>query len=233
MPFWNARGQGFRNRRAAVGAPRAWFIGDDACGSQGRNEYATGGTGLGSGRMATPAKRRTRGKCDGGRLGAREPPGRREGDLDATRASAASGILLRHWRDGLVLEALPTSLRPSTRAEGYAIQAQLEASSRHGLWGWKIAATSLAGQRHIGVDGPLAGRLLAEMVHPDGASLSIGANRMRVAEPEFAFRIARDLPPRGAPYAVDEVLGAIASLHPAIEIPIRASPTSRRRAPRS
>ena len=60
--------------------------------------------------------------------------------MDATRASAASGILLRHWRDGLVLEALPTSLRPSTRAEGYAIQAQLEASSRHGLWGWKIAA---------------------------------------------------------------------------------------------
>lgn len=139
--------------------------------------------------------------------------------MDATRASAASGILLRHWRDGLVLEALPASLRPSTRAEGYAIQARLEASSRHRLWGWKIAATSLAGQRHIGVDGPLAGRLLAEMSHPDGASLSIGANRMRVAEPEFAFRFARDLPPRAAPYAVADVLGAVDSLHPAIEIP--------------
>lgn len=142
-----------------------------------------------------------------------------EAELDATRASAASGILLRHWRDGSVIEALPASVRPSTRAEGYAVQARLEASSRHRLWGWKIAATSVAGQRHIGVDGPLAGRLLAEMVHPDGASLFIGANRMRVAEPEFAFRIGRDVVPRAADYAPTEILDAVDSLHPAIEIP--------------
>ena len=42
---------------------------------------------------------------------------------------------------------------------------------------------------------------------------------MRVAEAEFAFRFARDLAPRAAPYRVDEVLAAVASLHPAIEIP--------------
>jgi 2-keto-4-pentenoate hydratase len=42
---------------------------------------------------------------------------------------------------------------------------------------------------------------------------------MRVAEAEFAFRIARDLAPRQAPYSVDEVLAAVATLHPAIEVP--------------
>ena len=42
---------------------------------------------------------------------------------------------------------------------------------------------------------------------------------MRVAEPEFAFRMARTLAPRAAPYAVHEVLDAVASLHPAFEIP--------------
>lgn len=69
------------------------------------------------------------------------------------------------------------------------------------------------------MDGALAGRLLAEMVFTDGATLPFGANRMRVAEAEFAFRIGRDLPPRAAPYAVDEVLGAVVALHSAIEVP--------------
>jgi 2-keto-4-pentenoate hydratase len=139
--------------------------------------------------------------------------------MDATQAWAASELLVGHWRSGTVLDALPEPLRPATRAEGYAIQAELEKLSAKPLWGWKIAATSTAGQRHIGVDGPLAGRLLVEMVHADGATLPFGANRMRVAEAEFAFRMARDLPPRAEAYTVEEVLGAVAALHPAIEVP--------------
>jgi 2-keto-4-pentenoate hydratase len=137
-------------------------------------------------------------------------------------ARAASDLLFGHWRAGTVLDALPDGLRPATRAEGYAVQAHLEARSLSPLFGWKIAATSAAGQAHINVDGPLAGRLLAEMVAEDGAALPFGANRMRVAEAEFAFRMGRDLPPRRAgapPYAVEEVLAAVASLHPAIEVP--------------
>ncbi len=42
---------------------------------------------------------------------------------------------------------------------------------------------------------------------------------MRVAEPEFAFRMASDLPPRSSPHSVQQVLDAVATLHPAIEIP--------------
>jgi 2-keto-4-pentenoate hydratase len=42
---------------------------------------------------------------------------------------------------------------------------------------------------------------------------------MRVAEPEFAFRMQADLPPRNSPYTVQEVLDAVDTLHPAIEIP--------------
>lgn len=134
-------------------------------------------------------------------------------------AQAASDALFRHWRDGTVLDGLPAAVRPRTRAEGYAAQARLEARSARPLYGWKIAATSAAGQAHINVDGPLAGRLLAEMVSEDGAALPFGANRMRVAEAEFAFRMGRDLPPRAAPYGVDEVVAAVAALHPAIEVP--------------
>jgi 2-keto-4-pentenoate hydratase len=114
---------------------------------------------------------------------------------------------------------LPGDLRPATRADGYGIQAHLDRRSAAPLFGWKIAATSLAGQAHINVDGPLAGRLLRERAFESGAAVPFGANHMRVAEAEFAFRMGRDLPPRAEPYSLDEALAAVRTLHPAIEIP--------------
>lgn len=135
------------------------------------------------------------------------------------KAVAAAGALWQLWQEGRRLPALPDAIRPRTREEGYEIQAQLEQRSARPLFGWKIAATSVAGQTHINVDGPLAGRLLAERVFQDGAQLPFGANHMRVAEAEFAFRMGRTLEPRDQPYEVAEILDAVATLHPAIEVP--------------
>jgi 2-keto-4-pentenoate hydratase len=131
----------------------------------------------------------------------------------------AAERLHRHWQDGTVLDTLPPGERPETRAEGYAIQAGLARFSAHPLYGWKIAATSIAGQKHIGVDGPLAGRIFRERVFPSGAAVPFGANRMAVAEIEFAFRFGRDLAPAALPRSVDVVLDAVATLHPSIEVP--------------
>ena len=133
--------------------------------------------------------------------------------------TVASDLLWECWQEGRRLPELPAALRPSTRAQGYAIQRCLEERSSRPLFGWKIAATSRAGQQHINVDGPLAGRLLAEKAFESGAELPFGANHMRVAEAEFAFRMERDLPPREQPYDVPDVLAAVGTLHPAIEIP--------------
>lgn len=85
--------------------------------------------------------------------------------------------------------------------------------------GWKIAATSTAGQAHIGVSGPLAGRILSSAVDDDGAIVSLHGNRMRVAEPEFGFRFGADLPPRADPYTPAQVLAAVATLQPVVEVP--------------
>ena len=139
--------------------------------------------------------------------------------LDKDQIDAASELLVRHWRDGTKLDALETRLRPQSRAEGYAIQAALERRSSGTLFGWKIAATSEAGQKHINVTGPLAGRIMSDTVIADGGTASMKGNEMRVGEPEFAFRMGRDLPPRATPYSADEVLAAVETLHPAIEIP--------------
>ena len=131
----------------------------------------------------------------------------------------AADILWTEWERRGRIVALPESVRPRTREDGYAIQATLERRSAQPLAGWKIAATSKAGQAHIAVDGPLAGRLLAEHVFASGSRLRFGNNLMRVAEAEFAFRMAVDVPPRRSEYSVDEVLERVSALHPSIEVP--------------
>jgi 2-keto-4-pentenoate hydratase len=122
-------------------------------------------------------------------------------------------------QSGSVIDVLPSALRPLDTRAGHAIQAALPAVADQPVIGWKIAATSAAGQAHIQVDGPLAGRILDSFVHPIGATLPLAGNRMRVVEPEFAFRMGAPLPPRVTPYSVDEVVAAVASLHPAFEVP--------------
>lgn len=136
--------------------------------------------------------------------------------LDPARAAQ---LLYGLWQAGAVIDTLPDDVRPRTRADGYAVQAALRALHGSEVPGWKIAATSLAGQRHIGVSGPLAGPIYAGQVFDDGAVLSLNGNRMRVAECEIAFRLGRTLSPRSVPYALGEVLAAVATVHPALEIP--------------
>lgn len=131
----------------------------------------------------------------------------------------AARLLWTCRESGSVVDALPAELRPHDVAAGHAIQAALPAVAGRPVVGWKIAATSAAGQAHIQVDGPLAGRILDSFVHPVGSTLSLTGNRMRVVEPEFAFRMGASLPPRAEPYAIDEVLAAVGSLHPAFEVP--------------
>jgi 2-keto-4-pentenoate hydratase len=136
-----------------------------------------------------------------------------------TAAREAAQLLWRHRCAGTTVANLPEALRPRNAADGLAIQAAWPAVSGQAVVGWKIAATSAAGQAHINVGGPLPGRILARFVHAVGDAVSLAGNRMRVVEPEFAFRLGADLAPRAAPRTRDEILAALASLHPAFEAP--------------
>jgi 2-keto-4-pentenoate hydratase len=139
--------------------------------------------------------------------------------VDPLQLAAASDLLYELWVSGRRISELPPALRPSTRAQGYAIQSLIEHQSASELFGWKIAATSAPGQRHINVDAPLAGRILRERVISNGGRCSLRGNLMRVAELEFAFRMQADLAPQSHPYAMDEVMEHVGALHPAIEVP--------------
>jgi len=139
--------------------------------------------------------------------------------MNPEQQRAACAFLYQHWKGGSRCDGLPLQLRPADRAEAYRVQACIEDNSKQPPAGWKIAATSKAGQAHIGVDGPMAGRLLAERRIPDGGNLVLGSNLMKVAEMEFAFRFGEDVMPRAQAYSQAEVLAHVSALHPAIELP--------------
>jgi 2-keto-4-pentenoate hydratase len=126
------------------------------------------------------------------------------------------------WRTRLEerrIDALPPHLRPATLGEGYEVQDAMVPLARQPVFGWKIAATSAAGQKHIGVTEPLSGRLFEGFVLADGARRPAGNMHMRVAEAEFAFQMAATLGDRGRDYTMAEVCDAVAALHLAIEVP--------------
>lgn len=139
--------------------------------------------------------------------------------MNPERARAAARLLWTSWDTGGRLPHLPPDCRPSSLKEGYGVQSLLEEVSGSARAGWKIAATNVTGQRHIGVDGPIAGRLLSDKLVQGDELVPMDHNHMRVAEAEFAFVMGRDVPPDRRDYTADEILASVESLHPAIELP--------------
>ena len=135
------------------------------------------------------------------------------------KSARAAAIIWDNWERLTRIDELPADCRPADRVQGYAVQAEVVRLSGQTVVGWKIAATSLAGQKHIGVDGPLAGPLLSRRVLDNGATVPLKGNIMKVAEAEFCFRFGASLSARQSPYDLNEVLDAVESLHPAIEVP--------------
>jgi 2-keto-4-pentenoate hydratase len=127
------------------------------------------------------------------------------------RARRAAERIWAAWTSGERIGGLAADVRPRDAAEGFAAQ---QALCEHAgpSYGWKIAATSAAGQHHIGVDGPLPGRLFTRFRREPGDRLPIRGNHMRVVEAEFAFVLGRPASDAAC------VLDAVESMHLAIEV---------------
>jgi 2-keto-4-pentenoate hydratase len=138
--------------------------------------------------------------------------------ISHAQADAAAELLWRLWSTGKTVPELPRDCRPATVDDGWRIQRALDRLAGTSA-GWKIAGTSIAGQRHIGAEGPVVGRLYRRSIRRSGARLDARPLTMRSAEPEFAFLIGRDIVPGSKNFTPTEVVPAISSFHPAIEVP--------------
>ncbi len=140
--------------------------------------------------------------------------------MNTAQTQQAVNQLLPAWCEHSRIEEIAVACRPQTRSEGYAVQRALFDACGESPLGWKIAATSQAGQQHIGVSGPLAGRLMQSRCLSETQAVSLSRNAMAVAEAEFAFRIGRDVTRASAtPLDVKAVMDCVQALHVAIEIP--------------
>ena len=138
--------------------------------------------------------------------------------MDATQVSRAAGLLFDAWHERKRLPTLPADCRPGTVAEGYAVQDifAVRMGAPHG--GWKVGATGEAVQKARGLTEPICGRLFSPLIHDAPYEAPAGAFFEPLLEAEYAFRLARDLAAENAPYTVEQIADAIATLVPAVEI---------------
>lgn len=117
--------------------------------------------------------------------------------LRAARADLATGRIA----------TLPEALKPKDMASALAVQHKVAESFAIG--GWKVGAPG-------GVK--VCGALPAATIQPSPARLAAAQHPLRMVESEVAFRMKSDLPPRPTPYTRAELIAAIDTMHPAIEV---------------
>jgi 2-keto-4-pentenoate hydratase len=136
-------------------------------------------------------------------------------------ARAADLLAVARFRNQPLL-VLPEDCRPPDPHAAYEVQRVLvdRLLARYGgqALGYKIACTNRSAQEFLNFHQPFYGRLLSRFVYQSPARVPAGDFSMRVTEPEFAFRMAKDLLPSGAPYGMGSLTTAVDAVFPAIEI---------------
>ncbi len=120
----------------------------------------------------------------------------------------AANLLMDARRTQRPMGELPAELRPASLAEAYVVQDTMAAAFGE-IGGWKVGAPTAQAE-------PMFAPMPKAKVAPSGVLLR--GMRYRGLEAEVAFLLGKDLPARSQAYTRDEVLGAVRSCHPAIEV---------------
>lgn len=129
--------------------------------------------------------------------------------LAATELAARRRCVIRGPR-------LPSTVRPVDLEVAWEIQQKASELAGQAIAGWKAAM-------------PSDDRFVAAPIHADAfhhctgerapvGHRAIGARQGATVEPELAYRLGTDLPPRTAPYTRKEVESAVQGIHLALEI---------------
>ena len=139
--------------------------------------------------------------------------------MDDTQRKQAGRLLWDSWQGRKKLEALPAECRPPSVEEGYAVQDALAAHAGVPVAGFKIGATNEKVQARFGVDRPFSGRLFKPFLSASPKTIPANSVNFFLIEAEFDFVMGAALAPRAEAYTVEEARAAVASVHPAIEVP--------------
>jgi 2-keto-4-pentenoate hydratase len=122
---------------------------------------------------------------------------------------SGAAMLLDARRTNTPIDDLPEALRPTTVDEAYYVQDRLALAFGE-IGGWKVGAPTPDAT-------PMFAPMPAAWIAANNAVLG-GRHRFYGLEAEIAFLFGKDLPQREKAYSREEVVAAIASCHPAIEV---------------
>jgi 2-keto-4-pentenoate hydratase len=122
---------------------------------------------------------------------------------------SAAAMLLDARRTNTPVDDLPAAVQPVSLDEAYFVQDRL-ALAYGKIGGWKVGAPTAEAT-------PMFAPMPLAWIASNDAELA-GRHRFRGLEAEIAFQMGKDLPPREQAYSRDEVVAAIGSCHPAIEV---------------
>lgn len=128
----------------------------------------------------------------------------------SSRAVAAARIFVERRQNGEQSDRLPESCRPLDIESALAIQSEVTRLLGDSIAGWKCGT-------------PSEGRVVLAPIHASSvhtvSPCMVRTRRGQVRiEPELAFIIGCDLPPREAPYLPGDIDDGIASTHLALEL---------------
>jgi 2-keto-4-pentenoate hydratase len=122
----------------------------------------------------------------------------------------AANMLLDARRTATPIADLPAALQPTTLDEAYFVQDTM-AAAYGAVGGWKVGAPTPEAS-------PIFGPMPLAWIAASESVLGGATSRYRGLEAEIAFLIGEDLPVRAVPYTREEVIAALASCHPVIEV---------------
>lgn len=131
--------------------------------------------------------------------------------FDNDRMRQAAELLLKARREVTPIHELPGNLRPYALDEAYGLQ-DIMAQALSPIGGWKVGA-STPDATPVFSAMPLWGGFATS-----GDRIAAAFRRLRGVEAEIAFQMGKDLPRRTRAYSREEVMNAIESAHPAIEL---------------
>ncbi len=119
-------------------------------------------------------------------------------------------LLVAARRSGRILVDVPDAAVPRSEDDATAVQ-DIVAHTLGAVVAWKVGAATLEAT-------PVRAPIHADTVFVEPERVPAARFRHIGVEAEIVYRFGADLPPRTSPYSRDEVLAAIVSMHPAIEI---------------
>ncbi|MEJ0015837.1 MAG: hypothetical protein WDN25_04615 [Acetobacteraceae bacterium] len=131
--------------------------------------------------------------------------------MEQQHIEQAAELFVQARRTGVRLRELPPETRPASVDDVNAIIDQVTRTLNEPIGGWKITFLYKPRQK------PIIAPLFAANIFASPARVPPTITHSLLIEPEIAFRVLHDLPPRDAPYRAEEVAEALVGC-PALEL---------------